>query len=328
MSAHAGSACRAVVDKYGYLWTGAGDYQYSAHTANGGQANSTSVTGGYYGVLRIPVGTVAGSDNIQGGVPTFFPVGHETNVRLHSARPMLGTKRVSALITSRCKPALIRPASRLCMLPMTSAASPESACAASQALALSPDGNLWVAGAASASIFPTDPLQLGAGLVNDHWGAWTPFKTVALPAVTTDCGSSSGLGDDAVDPCCVSGSFNGGIAVDKFTGDVYVSNECQNGKVSREGLSATASAAAGMRRWRMHHKSAAPAAQSACCLIAARVPTHTQYGQAGCSATAAGAPWELNRALCVSCRWPASEGLTPPTTPPTRSTKSSRRPGL
>ncbi len=60
---------------YGYLWTGAGDYRYGASPANNGQSNSSSITGGQYGVLRIPI-------DPNTGAPTFFPVSHETNVRL------------------------------------------------------------------------------------------------------------------------------------------------------------------------------------------------------------------------------------------------------
>ena len=85
------SVCSAVIDKYGFLWTGAGDYQWGATLTNPGQANSSSVSGGQFGVLRIPVGAVAGTglgNGINGGHPTFFPVGHETNVRLPAhARP-------------------------------------------------------------------------------------------------------------------------------------------------------------------------------------------------------------------------------------------------
>lgn len=103
----------------------------------------------------------------------------------------------------------------------TSTASPHRL-AVSQALALSPDGYLWVAGANSVSLFPTDPAGLGT---------WTATKVVTLE--TTNCALPSGLGTDAVDPCCAAGSYNGGIAINKFNGHVYVSNECQIGKVRR-----------------------------------------------------------------------------------------------
>ena len=87
-----------------------------------------------------------------------------------------------------------------------------------------------MAGDSTASLFPTDPNQLTDAQANS-FGGWTAIKEVALNGVNNDCGLSSGLGGDSVDPCCVAGSFNGGIAINKFSGDVYVSNECQIGKV-------------------------------------------------------------------------------------------------
>ena len=72
-----------MIDKWGFLWTGAGDYQWGATLTNPGIANSTSISGGTHGVLRIPVGAVTGDlASFNGGHPTFFPVSHETNVRL------------------------------------------------------------------------------------------------------------------------------------------------------------------------------------------------------------------------------------------------------
>ena len=109
----------------------------------------------------------------------------------------------------------------------------------SQALALSPDGYLWVAGADSASVFPTNPAQLSDGS-GANLGDWTAAKVVPLNGDTSGCNLSSGLGDDTVDPCCAAGSYNGGIAINKFSSskDVYISNECQIGKVSASARSA------------------------------------------------------------------------------------------
>ena len=87
-----------------------------------------------------------------------------------------------------------------------------------------------MAGQASASLFPTDPRQLTEDLVTASFGIWTP--TVVVPLDTTGCALASGLGSDSVDPCCAAGSYNGGIAINKFSGSVYVSNECQIGKVN------------------------------------------------------------------------------------------------
>ena len=73
-----------MVDKWGFLWTGAGDYQWGATLTNPDQINSSSVSGGMYGVVRVPVGAIASTDlgtYINNGHPTFFPTTHEANVR-------------------------------------------------------------------------------------------------------------------------------------------------------------------------------------------------------------------------------------------------------
>ncbi len=73
-----------MVDKWGFLWTGAGDYQWGATLTNTGQINSSAVSGGQYGVVRVPVGPIVGTPlavAINNGHPTFFPVPHEANVR-------------------------------------------------------------------------------------------------------------------------------------------------------------------------------------------------------------------------------------------------------
>ena len=124
------SVCCAVVDKYGFLWTGAGDYQWGATLTNPGQANSSSLSGGQYGVLRIPVGAVAGTglgNYINSGNPTFFPVTHETNVRL-PARAWANTS--AAAPRWRCRPTLLDTGACLLLTAMfASTAPPETLCA-------------------------------------------------------------------------------------------------------------------------------------------------------------------------------------------------------
>ena len=116
-------------------------------------------------------------------------------------------------------------------------------CAAWQAIALSPEGNLWVAGQDKAALYNTDPFALGDD--GNSFGIWSTLTNgvLALNIDTTDCASSSGLGNDTVDPCCVAGSFNGGIAISTGSRDVYISNECQIGKARAPCVSAVLSRA-------------------------------------------------------------------------------------
>ena len=87
-----------------------------------------------------------------------------------------------------------------------------------------------MAGQDMASLYSIDPFVLADA--GDSIGTWVPRTNGALELNidNSDCNLSSGLGNDTVDPCCVSGSFNGGIAVSTGSGNVYISNECQIGK--------------------------------------------------------------------------------------------------
>ena len=233
----------AVVDKYGFLWTGSGPFLYGA--------------AGTYSVLRFDTRITSANDAAKPILA--FQMADEANVRTthNCLQPFSAPPLVELIPMLPRRLAAGRPAclGALGCVGKATEPVPDAASAMLQMLMLDSDSNLWVAGAGHVTKVFTDATAITAasgtisatlagsaisgGIVLSTSSVSAPIA-LNLAADSTLIAACSG---HAADGCCTAGSFDAGIAITRDVvasgasfqpsdiNTIYVANTCDTGLV-------------------------------------------------------------------------------------------------